>query len=428
MPIPQKSSSSHLEEPIQQPGFTKKISRRAALTGIAGAAGVVLVQTATGRVVQTAPQVRPRVPDDPTKVLGPWASEQGERSPFEQPRRITWKTESETPHQDLHGTITPADLHYERHHAGVPAIDPERYELLIHGMVERPIVFTLEDLKRFPAASRVCFLECSGNLWTRATEDAKPQNICGLTSQSEWTGVMLSTLFREVGVRPGATWFLAEGSDAAVMTRSLPVEKGWEDVLIAYAQNGEAIRPANGYPARLVVPGWEGNTSIKWLRRIELSDQPFMTREETSKYTDPLRGGKARQFSFVMDARSIITFPAYPNTIERGWVEIRGLAWSGRGRIERVDVSTDGGKTWEPARLQAPLLPQAHVRFRHLWNWDGRETEILSRAVDETGYEQPTRAALIAARGAGTAYHLNPITAWKVKRSGEVFYRAEDWP
>jgi len=427
MAFPEKSPTSHHNETVGQSRHTRKISRRAALTGIAGAAGVAFIQTATGRVVQTAPQTRPQVPEDPTKVLGPGPSELGERSPFEQPRRQTWSISSETPHQDLHGTITPADLHYERHHGGVPAIDPERYELLIHGMVEHPMVFALDDLKRFPAVSRICFLECSGNLWARATEEAKPQDICGLTSQSEWTGVMLSTLFREVGVKPKATWFLAEGSDAAVMTRSIPVEKGWQDVMIAYAQNGEAIRPANGYPARLLVPGWEGNTSIKWLRRIELSDQPFMTREETSKYTDPLKGGKARQFSFVMDARSIITFPAYPNTIERGWVEIRGIAWSGRGRISRVDISTDGGKTWEPARLQEPVLKQAHVRFRHLWKWNGKETEIMSRAVDETGYVQPTRAALIAARGAGSSYHLNPITAWKVKQSGEVVYRAEEW-
>lgn len=406
------------------------LSRRAALAGLAGAAGVVLVRTASGLVVQTAGPSRPGVPADPTKVLGPWASALGERSPFEQPRRRPWTPGivSETPLQDLHGTITPADLHYERHHGGVPAIDPERYELLIHGMVARPRTFTLADLKRFPAVSRICFLECSGNLGRTLPEEATPQQVCGLTSQSEWTGVMLSTLFREVGVDPRATWFLAEGSDAAVLTRSIPVPKGREDVMVAYAQNGEAVRPENGYPARLLVPGWEGNTSVKWIRRIELSDQPFMTREETSKYTEPLRGGKARQFSFVMDARSIITFPAWPNVLQKGWVEIRGIAWSGRGRIARVEVSTDGGKSWQPAALQEPVLPLAHVRFRHLWHWDGRESEIMSRAVDETGYMQPTRAALIAARGVGAVpYHLNPITAWKVRRGGQVVYRAEDW-
>ncbi|CAN5264922.1 sulfite dehydrogenase [soil metagenome] len=368
----------------------KKFSRRDVIASMAGMAGFTMVQTATGRVMQQNSSKRSVVPDDPTKILGPWASKLGERSPFEQPQRVTWKIASETPHQDLHGFITPADLHYERHHGGIPAIDPEKYELLIHGMVERPLVFTLADLKRFPAVSRICFLECSGNLLRSATEEATPQNICGLTSQSEWTGVMLSTLFREVGVKDKATWFLAEGSDAAVMTRSIPVEKGMNDVMITYAQNGEAVRPANGYPARLLVPGWEGNTSIKWIRRIELSDQPFMTREETSKYTEPLKGGKARMFSFIMDARSIITYPAYPNVIEKGWIEIRGIAWSGRGKISRVEVSTDGGKKWQPAVLQEPILSQAHIRFRYLWNWNGQETEILSRSIDESGYIQPT--------------------------------------
>ncbi len=405
--------------------FIHKTTRRAMLVGMAGAAGAAIVQTAGGRVIQQAPAV---APDDPTKVQGAPPSELGKRSPFEKPRRTTYGHSSTAPLEDLYGTITPSDLHFERHHGGVPTIDPDDYELLIHGMVERPTKFTLRDLRRFPAVSRICFLECSGNLWATATEDARPQDICGLTSQSEWTGVMLSTLFREVGVRPDATWFLAEGSDAAVMTRSIPVEKAWDDAMIAYGQNGEALRPENGYPARLLNPGWEGNSSIKWIRRIELADRPFMSREETSKYTDPIKGGKARQFSFIMDARSIITFPAYPNTVEKGWIEIRGLAWSGRGRISRVDVSTDGGKTWQPARLEEPVRPRAHTRFRHLWEWNGRETEIMSRAVDDTGYVQPTRAEFIAARGAGSGpYHRNPITAWKIRPSGEVLYRSEPW-
>lgn len=407
---------------------TQRISRRSVLTGLAGATGVAFLRAAGFGTVQTAAQTLPAT-DDPTKVLGPWSTDVGARSPHVQlGRKGAGNTYSLAPLQDLHGTITPADLHFERHHAGVPAIDPDRHEVVIHGMVDRPTVFSVADLMRFPAASRICFLECSGNLYRDAPEDATPQDICGLTSQSEWTGVMLSTLFREVGVRRTATWFLAEGSDAAVMTRSLPVEKAWDDAMVAYAQNGEPIRPENGYPVRLLMPGWEGNTSIKWLRRIELADRPFMSREETSKYTEPLKGNRARQFSFVMDARSIITFPSYPKTIERGWIEIQGLAWSGRGRIQRVDVSTDGGRIWQPAALQAPVLPKAHTRFRLLWRWDGRETEIMSRAVDETGYVQPTRAALIAARGVGAVpYHLNPITAWRVRRSGEVVYRVEDW-
>ena len=294
-------------------------------------------------------------------------------------------------------------------------------------MVKRPTVFTLDDLKRFPATSQIYFLECSGNFTGRnAGPETTPQNICGMTSQSEWAGVALSTLLREVGADPGATWFLAEGQDAAAMTRSIPMDKARDDALIAYAQNGEPLRPAQGYPARLFLPGWEGNANVKWLRRIELADRPFMTREETSKYTDPLPDGTARQFSFEFDARSIITAPVYPDSIDQGWIEIRGIAWSGRGRISRVEVSTDRGRTWQATRLQEPVLPKAHVRFRHLWNWDGSETEIMSRAVDETGYVQPTRDALLAARGRrAKAYHLNPITGWSVRSNGQVFYRSE---
>jgi sulfane dehydrogenase subunit SoxC len=235
---------------------------------------------------------------------------------------------------------------------------------------------------------------------------------------------MLSTLFREVGVKSKASWFLAEGSDAAVMTRSIPVSKGYEDAMIAYAQNGEAIRPEQGYPARLLLPGWEGNTSVKWLRRIELSDQPFMTREETSKYTEGVKDGKIRQFSFVMDARSIITYPAYPQQLQKGWMEIRGIAWSGRGKIYKVEVSTDGGKTWQNARLQDPVLDKAHTAFRYLWEWKGGEAELMSRAIDETGYIQPTMKQLIDARGKDMGgYHLNPVTSWLVGRDGRVLFK-----
>jgi len=383
---------------------------RRRLLGAAGA--VALVQGTPGQWIQVAQ-----------------ASALGERSALEQPRRRTIGIASFTPHQDLHGTITPADLHFERHHAGVPAIDPASHELLIHGMVDRPLKFSLAELRRLPSVTRICFLECSGNLFTQAQEKTTPQQIAGLTSQSEWTGVALATLLRETGVRPGASWFLAEGADSAHVARSIPLEKAYEDALIAYAQNGEAIRPGQGYPFRLLLPGWEGNTSIKWLRRIEVADRPFMTRWETAKYTEPLRGGRARQFSFVMDARSLITFPVFPAQLEPGWVEIRGLAWSGRGRIARVEVSTDDGRSWTPAKLQEPVLPKAHVRFCHLWRWDGRETVLLSRAIDETGYRQPTRDQLLAARGPGsTPYHLNPVTGWRVGADGQVWYRPEPWP
>jgi sulfane dehydrogenase subunit SoxC len=367
-------------------------------------------------------------PPDPTKVQGAPTSELGTRSPFESPKRRPGTVSSFTPHQDLHGIITPADLHYERHHAGVPAIDPRRYTLLVHGMVDRPLVFTLEDLKRFPSISYIRFLECSGNYARNAPETATPQDVAGLTSTSEWTGVALSTVMREVGVHKQATWFLAEGGDAALLTRSVPVEKALDDAILAYAQNGEAIRPANGYPVRLLLPGWEGNMSVKWLRRLEFSDAPFMTREETSKYTEALKDGTARQFSFVMDARSIITSPAYPEQLRPGWREIRGLAWSGRGRISRAEISFDEGTTWRAAELQSPVLPRAHTRFRYAWRWDGQETTIISRAVDETQYVQPSQRELIDARGPGSGpYHLNPITGWRIRPGGNVVFRTEAW-
>jgi len=397
-----------------------KMTRR---TLLAGAAGAVALR-------KTAAAQSPAPASDPTKVRGKPSRALGQRAPAEKPQRqVRGGASSGTPHQDLYGTITPADLHFERHHAGVPEIDPKSYTLLIHGMVDRPTIFTLADLKRFPSVSRVHFLECSGNFGGRAgSAEITPQQLAGLTSTSEWTGVALATLFREVGVHPKATWFLAEGSDAALLTRSIPVTKAFDDALIAYGQNGEAIRPEQGYPARLFLPGWEGNANVKWLRRIELSDRPFMTREETSKYTDPMADGTARLFSFLMDARSLITYPAYPVTLTRGWIEINGIAWSGSGKIQRVDVSTDGGTTWTAARLQAPVLSKAHTRFRHLWNWTGGEAVIMSRAVDETGYVQPAREALIASRGVGTVgYHLNPVTGWRIKADGTVVYKQEPW-
>jgi sulfane dehydrogenase subunit SoxC len=395
-----------------------KVSRRRVLTTAAAALAV------GGKL-----RAQEAAPAEPNKRPGHAPRAIGQRSPAEKTQRqVRGATSSGTPHQDLMGTITPADLHFERHHGGVPDVDPKTYSLLIHGMVDRPMTFTLADLKRFPSVSRICFLECSGNLNRTAGPETTPQQLAGLTSQCEWTGVPLATLFREVGAKAQAKWFLAEGTDAAMLTRSVPTEKAYDDALIAYGQNGEAIRPEQGYPARLLLPGWEGNSNVKWLRRIELSDRPFMTREETSKYTDPLANGTARMFSFIMDARSLITYPSYPVTVGKGWMEIQGIAWSGNGKITRVDVSTDEGKTWTAAKLQAPVLSKAHTRFRHLYNWTGSETVIMSRAVDESGYMQPTRAEVIKFRGLGTTgYHLNPVTGWRIKADGTVVYREEAW-
>jgi sulfane dehydrogenase subunit SoxC len=409
---------------MTDPSSASLVSRRRAL--VAGTAG--LIGAAAGPLAGQSPDeaARARVPADPTKVQGPASTPVGARSPFERPVRLGRGTSSQTPLQDLTGIITPADLHFERHHAGVPAIDPERYSLLIHGLVERPTVFTLADLKRFPGRSLIRFLECSGNGGRAYRDEAKdaevtPQQLDGLTSASEWTGVPLAALFREVGASSKARWFLAEAMDAAVMTRSIPIEKAYDDALIVYGQNGEALRPEQGYPARLLVPGFEGSANVKWIRRLELADGPFMTREETSKYTDPLPDGTARMFSFVMDAKSIITEPAWPNRLTGpGWWEIRGLAWSGRGRITRVEVSANGGRTWQAATLDEPVLPKCHTRFRLPWRWSGAEALLMSRAIDETGYVQPTREALVKARGPATSYHYNNIRAWRVGADGSV--------
>lgn len=357
-----------------------------------------------------------------SRVPGPGPSALGERSPFALQARVPiMGIASFTPLEDLEGSITPADLHYERHHGGIPQIDPQTHELLLHGMVDRPLKFSINDLKRLPSVTRSCFIECSGNYFPLAGEKSPPHMICGLTSQSEWTGVGLSTLLREAGVKSAASWVVAEGSDAPLLNRSIPLSKALDDALIVYAQNGEAIRPAQGYPLRLLVPGWEGNTNVKWLRRLEITDAPVMSRQETSKYTEPMRDGTIRQFSFEVDARSIITSPAYPGSIAPGWQEIRGIAWSGRGKIKQVDVSTDGGTSWRPAHLQGPVLAKAHTRFTLPWRWDGQATEIQSRAIDETDYVQPTLKAILKERGPGSGfYHFNPITGWLVRGDGDL--------
>lgn len=403
------------------------VSRREMLASIAGVAGATVFTRRDALFAQsggaTTPAAQGRGPGSPT-------SELGRRSPHEQLRRVRENLLlSYTPHSRLDGIITPADLHFERHHAGVPSIDPQGYKLLIHGMVERPRVFDLAALWRYPKVSRICFIECSGNgfkTYRDIRPDLSPEHVDGLMATSEWVGVPLATLFREVGVKPGATWFLAESMDGALMSRSIPVAKAWDDAMIAYVQNGEPIRPEQGYPARLLLPGWEGSPQVKWIRRIELADRPFMTREETARYSDPLPDCSARLFSFEIDAKSLITFPAYPAQLpDRGWWEIQGLAWSGRGRITRVEVSGDGGRNWHDARLEQPVLPKCHTRFRTLWQWQGTDALLMSRATDETGYVQPTLAELRQARGLGTQYHWNHIRAWRVRPDGRVLFGLE---
>lgn len=413
-------------------GDSPAISRRALLAGTAATAGAALLGSLPdviggqeSRAAPTGAQGPPRAPGQPTSATSV-------RSTFEHPARTPTGQvtgASFSPLQDFSGTITPTDLHFERHHGGVPTIDPKDYRLLIHGLVQRATMFTLDDLKRLPSITRVHFLECSGNgrtAYRSPQRELTPQLVDGLTSNAEWTGVPLATLLAEVGVGPGARWILAEGGDAVLLSRSVPLEKATDDAIVVYAQNGEALRPAAGYPVRLLLPGWEGNANIKWLRRLELIAQPNMSRDETSKYTDPLPNGTARQFSFVMDVKSIITQPAYPVRLGRdGWVQIWGIAWSGRGKITRVEVSTDGGATWVPAELQEPILSKAHTRFSHMWRWTGGAATLLSRATDETGATQPTLAEFREKRGPGTDYHFNFIRGWVVERDGSVVYQAD---
>ncbi len=334
-----------------------------------------------------------------------------------------WSSWSFTPLQDLHGIITPNGLVFERHHAGTPDINPDEHRLMVHGLVSQPLIFTIEDLVRLPSISRIHFLECSGNGLTewKAPKEKTVQGTHGLLSCCEWTGVPLSTILDEVGFKPQAKWILAEGADAAAMSRSIPIEKALDDALLIYAQNGEMLRPEQGYPLRLLLPGFEGNMSVKWLRRLKLGEKPFMTREETSKYTDLIGNGTARQFTFVMEAKSVITFPSGGHQLKkRGPYRISGLAWSGRGRIRRVDVSTDGGRNWREARLEEPILTKALVRFRLAWNWDGGPAVLQSRAIDETGYVQPTRDQIVAVRGTNSVYHYNAIQSWQITQNGEV--------
>jgi sulfane dehydrogenase subunit SoxC len=421
--------------PCRDGMFALAASRRQMFTGAGLVAAVGMTAMLPRAAAAKAPAgaveypVQADTTREPGRLMGVDGG-YGSRSQFE--TSVRWVNPSRTagfsPLQASWGTLTPSGLHYERHHGGIPNIDPARHSLVIHGMVDRPIKYSLADLKRFPTVSRTYFLECSGTTGSEIMKATEPtvQRTHGLVSTSEWTGVPLSTLLRQTGLTSGAAWVLAEGADAAVMTRSVPIDKCLSDALIVFAQNGEAIRPEQGYPMRLFLPGWEGNINIKWLRRLEVSDKPFYTREETSKYTDIItKTGKSRIFTFTMEAKSVITFPSGEMRLPgAGFYEVTGLAWSGRGKIARVEVSTDGGKTWSLAALQDPVLPISQTRFRFPWIWDGKPAVLQSRATDETGYAQPTHAQLIAERGplesGSLFYHMNAVQSWGVAEDGSV--------
>jgi sulfane dehydrogenase subunit SoxC len=343
-----------------------------------------------------------------------------------------------TPLQDSVGFVTPPPLHYIVSHGyDPPDIDPSEHRLLIHGMVDHRLIFTLEDLKRLPSVSRVHFVECNGNSAPtgptgaiRRAPAANAQDTHGLTSCSVWTGIPVSLLLREAGVQAGAKWVIAEGAEKGKHTKSLPIEKALDDMLVAYGQNGEAIRPEQGYPLRLLVPGWEGINNVKWLRRIKVVDEPYMAMRETSKYPSLRPDGKARWFQSQMGPKSLITRPSGGQKLPGpGYYEISGLAWSGGGAIRRIEVSTDGGRNWKDAEIQGPVYPKAHTRFGFGWEWDGQETVLQSRATDDQAEVQPTVAEIAEFwrvkpdffEETGTVVgHFNAIQPWKVNRDGSV--------
>ncbi|MEM9743725.1 MAG: sulfite dehydrogenase [Pseudomonadota bacterium] len=331
---------------------------------------------------------------------------------------------SSTPLQLLNGTLTPNGLHFERHHSGIPAIDAERHRLTVHGLVQRPLRFSLDALHRYPHSTRLLFLECSGNSYQNMAPeppDLTAGELHGLVSCAEWTGVPLATLLDEAGVDPAARWIVAEGADASGTNRSVPLSIARDDAMIALYQNGEPLRAAQGYPMRLLVPGCEGNISIKWLRSLKLTEAPAQTREETSKYTDLKPDGTARQFSLRMEVKSVITAPSGTMTLPApGVYEISGLAWSGAGSIRSVEVSADGGKTWAEAALQSEPGPLRPVRFRIPWRWRGQRAVLQSRAIDSAGHVQPNREQAFAGQAQQAFYHFNAIQSWGVDEAGRV--------
>ena len=404
-------------------------SRRRFLTGAAGLVAAGAAGAARADDANLPPNVAPW-----SKTLGDGVAVRpyGQPSKFEKDvirRDVQWLTASRessvsfTPLHELDGIITPNGLCFERHHGGIAEVDPHDYRLMIHGLVDKPLIFTLEDLKRLPRVNRIYFLECAANsgMEWRGAQLNGCQYTHGMIHSVMYTGVPLKLLLEQAGVKPNGKWLLVEGGDSSGLDRSLPLEKALDDCLVAYRMNGEMLRPEQGYPVRLVVPGWQGNIWIKWLRRIEVGDQPWYTREETSKYTDLMPSGKARKFTFVMDAKSVITSPSPQAPIKnKGFLVISGLAWSGRGKVARVDVSLDGGRNWQTAKIDGPVLDKSLVRFYVETEWNGEALLLQSRAMDETGYVQPTKDALRAIRGVNSIYHNNGIQTWSVKASGEV--------
>jgi len=423
-------------EDLQAVAGNGLIDRRALL-----GRGVILAGAMSAGVGPASAAAEPLADD-------PWSLEVGDAMPpYQGPSKFEAKvvrtlsnpnneprnSHARTPHQFLDGTITPNGLHFNINHGGVPSIDPTKHRLVIHGLVKQPMEFTLETLSRYPMTSRVTFIECGGNSAPLFSPEPLQENIQalhGLVSCAEWTGVKLSTLLEETGIDPKAKWFVAEGADSPHLSRSVPVKKALDDAMIALYQNGERLMPGNGYPMRLLLPGYEGNMNVKFLRLIKLVEQPAMSYYEARTYSQILPSGKAYRFYFLQEVKSFITIPSHGMALKGpGLYEISGIAYSGTGRIEKVMISADGGKSWAPAALQEPVQSKAFTRFRMPWRWDGGPATLQSRAWDEAGNVQPTRAEFVAGRGELTKkppvlafpnQHYNSITSWGVASSGEV--------
>ena len=332
-----------------------------------------------------------------------------------------------TPIHESMGIITPNGLFFSRSHGGVAHVDPNEYRLMIHGLVEKPIVLTLEELKRYPRVTRTHFIECpanGGQEW-RGPQFNSLQFAKGFMSCAEWTGVYLKDILKDLGLKPEAKWMLAEGSDNSEMGRTIPIDKVLDDAMLVYGQNGEALRPEQGYPVRILLPGWEGNLMVKWLKRLKFSNEPFFAKEETSKYTALKPTGKAIQHFYANEVNSTVTSPSpeigWENLKDGDLVEIEGLAWSGMGTITGVDLSFDGGRNYVEADLKGLVLPKCWTRWSYMHTYKkGEVLQLTSRAMDDAGYIQPTIDQETLAVGVEGVYHRNAVETWEVGADGKV--------
>jgi len=436
---PEGFISASLQQEISRHGLDGP--RRAFLRKTFASAAAAVAATGLARGAHAAAAAAADQGDPAILEPQPWATTLGQpvaARPYGQPSvheqnlvrrespgltRVAAASVAFSPLQGLFGIITPNGLHFERHHQGWQDIDPARHRLMVNGLVREARVYTMDDLMRLPAVSRIHFIECGANTGMEWGNVAVPtvQYTHGMLSCCEFTGVPLKVLLDDAGAdfRRGR-YLLAEGGDGSSMTRTIPMELA-DEIIVAWAMNGEMLRPENGYPLRLVVPGVQGVSWVKWLRRLKLGDQPWNTKDETVHYVDMMPDGTQRQYTSIQECKSVITTPSGgQQLVGRGFYNISGLAWSGRGRVKRVDVSTDGGRNWRTARLETPVLSKCLTRFNLDWVWDGGPAILQSRAIDETGYVQPKMAQLRAVRGTRSIYHNNAIQSWQVASGGEV--------